>query len=162
MKPLGNQLSLYLCTLSFPVGYLVWRSFFFFESIPPKIYKLWHYPVGKEMPDLDFIDLSRIVVIQFMFPKYAKDWDITKFNAKAPLAMDLGHLFFLFINDYQIKNPTKRVEYIDEKGKPYGWMFYTQKRWWQRKRYLDPDLTFIQNSIIENRKIVAIRINEEG
>jgi hypothetical protein len=54
---------------------------------------------------MDLLDLSRVLVIQFEFTKKANESDFTNFRAKAPNAMLFGELFFIFLNDYNDRNP---------------------------------------------------------
>ena len=128
-----------------------------FLRIPPKEYKQWYYPLGQSLPDMDLLDLSRVLVIQFEFTKQADETAFTNFRAKAPVAMLLGELFFIFLNDYNDRNPDNPIAYLDAARQPYGWTFYKKNNWYQRRRYLDPDLTFQANKIVDNETIVAVR-----
>ncbi|GHB52132.1 TssN family type VI secretion system protein [Persicitalea jodogahamensis] len=128
-----------------------------FLRIPPKEYKQWYYPVGQPLPDMDLLDLSRVLVIQFEFTKQADETAFTNFRAKAPVSMLLGELFFIFLNDYNDRNPDSPIAYLDAAQRPYGWTFYKKTNWYQRRRYLDPDLTFQANKVVDNETIVAVR-----
>ena len=76
--------------------------------------------------------------------------------------MTLGQLFFIFINDYNEKNSQNTIEYLESKNSPYGWLFFRKKKWFKRKHYFDPALSFRQNAIQPNEFIYAIRVNEQG
>ncbi len=128
-----------------------------FLRIPPKAYKQWYYPVGQSLPDMDLLDLSRVLVIQFEFTKQFDETAFTNFRAKAPVSMLLGELFFIFLNDYNDRNPDSPVAYLDAAQQPYGWTFYKKHHWYQRRRYLGPDLTFQANKVVDNETIVAVR-----
>lgn len=125
--------------------------------IPAKEYKKWYYPVGQSLPDMDLLDLSRVLVIQFEFTKKADETAFTNFRAKAPNAMLFGELFFIFLNDYNDRNTGSPIEYLLSDQSPYGWLFYKKAPWYKRRKYMDPDLTFQANGIVDNETIVAIR-----
>ncbi|MBC7891979.1 MAG: hypothetical protein H7Y12_07210 [Sphingobacteriaceae bacterium] len=139
------------------IGYFFYLTFDYYLRIPPATYKKWYYPLDDSAPDMDLIDLSRVLVIQFEFPKRPEDTGLTNFKAKAPVAMNLGELFLVFINDYNERNPNGPVVYFDGQQTPYGWLFYKPQAWYKRRRYLDPDRTFQQNGITDNDTIRAER-----
>jgi hypothetical protein len=143
--------------LPFVVPFICGQVFRFFFDIPSPVYKNWYYPLNEEMPDLDMIDLSRIEVISFVFNKHPGDATQTNFTAKAPLNMTLGQLFFIFINDYNDKNEQHPIHYLRTPGQPHGWLFYRKKKWFGRKEYLDPDLSFLDNTVQPNEFIYALR-----
>lgn len=139
----------------FPV--FVARVYQNYLEIPLKEYKKWYYPVGQPLPDMDLLDLSRVLVIQFEFTKKADEAAFTNFRAKAPHSMLFGELFFIFLNDYNDRNPGSPIEYLAPDGAPYGWLFYKKQPWYKRRVYMDPDLTFQANRIVDNETIVAVR-----
>ena len=139
----------------FPI--FVARVYQNYLEIPLKEYKKWHYPVGQSLPDMDLLDLSRVLVIQFEFTKKYNETAFTNFRAKAPNAMLFGELFFIFLNDYNDRNPGSPIEYLAPDGAPYGWLFYKKSPWYKRRQYMDPDLTFQANGIVDNETIVAVR-----
>ncbi|WP_019944771.1 TssN family type VI secretion system protein [Dyadobacter beijingensis] len=139
----------------FPV--FVARVYQSYLEIPLKEYKKWYYPVGQPLPDMDLLDLSRVLVIQFEFTKRADEPAFTNFRAKAPHSMLFGELFFIFLNDYNDRNPASPVEYLAPDGTPYGWLFYKKQPWYKRRVYMDPDLTFQANHIVDNETVVAVR-----
>jgi Type VI secretion system, TssN len=145
--------------LPFIVPYICWQVFRVFFQIPSPAYKTWYYPLNEEMPDLDMIDLSQIEVVQFVFSKNPQDATQTNFTAKAPLNMTLGQLFFIFINDYNDKNEQHPIHYLKSADQPYGWLFYRKKKWFNRKEFLDSDLSFLNNAIQPNEFIYALRVN---
>ncbi len=143
--------------IPFIIPYLAWQAFNYFAAIPPRIYKLWYYPVSEDIPDLDFIDLNQVEMVQFLLKKSPKNAAKSNFTSKAPLNMTLGQLFFILINDYNEKNPQSTVTYLTPEQKPYGWWFYKKKGLFKSKHFLDPGLTFQENGIIANDSIYAVR-----
>ena len=142
----------------FLIPFLVVQAYRYYREIPPADYRKWHYPINGDMPDLDLLDLSKILVIQFEFLKTPADPNITNFKAKAPVAMTLGDLFLVFINDYNERTPASPIQYADQTGRPYGWVFTQKTGWWQRPVYLDPALDFNRNQLTDNATIIVQRV----
>jgi hypothetical protein len=143
---------------AFIVPYLCYQTYHSFTQIPDRAYKLWHYPVNAPLPDLGTIDLKNIQVVQFVFYKNPEDKSKTKFAAKAPVAMTLGELFFIFIFDYNEKNPHNKIIYLDENNQPYGWLFFIKRGWFNNRHYLDTGLTFDENGVKSGETIYTSRI----
>lgn len=145
------------CIILFPLPW-VWRlTYRYFRAIPPAFYRRWHYPLEEETPDLDLIDLSQIEVLQFVLEKRSSEHRKFNFTAKAPLHMELGQLFLLFINDYNEKNSLYPIEYLDANRISQGWLFYRKRGWFRRRHYFDPSLSFRDNGVLPNELIYAIR-----
>jgi hypothetical protein len=145
-------------TLLFMLPFCIMAALYLFMAIPPRIYKLWKYPVEHEMPDLDMLDLSKIIVVEFVFSKYKGDPKYSSFKAKAPLQMPFGELFFLFINDYNEKHADGTIQVLDENQTPHNWIFYKKPKWWQRRHFCDPEKNFQQNNIKDNNVVIAVRL----
>jgi hypothetical protein len=150
--------SLSLGLIFFPLPFFIILAFRFFIAIPEKKYKLWYYPLDQQMPDLDLLDLSKVLVIQFEFRKTLQDRDGTNFKAKAPFEMPFGQLFFIFINDYNERNPHSLIKVTDERSQPYAWTFYKKTSQWKSPQYLDPDRSFRENQIDNNDIIFCTRM----
>jgi hypothetical protein len=147
-----------LSSAGFTLPFFIRLSMRYLVRIPAKLYKKWYYPLGNTMPDVDRLDLSKVLVIQFEFPKKYKEQQHTNFKAKAPVEMSMGNLFFIFINDYNERTPDSKIGYLNEQGQPYGWVFYRKTFWWQTRKYFDPDLSFKDNGILDNFVIIADRM----
>lgn len=145
------------CAVPFAVPYLFVWVYRYYLSIPAPDYKKWYYPLGKPMPDLDLVDLSRVLVIQFVFFKKTTDSTPTNFKAKAPAQMTMGELFLIFLNDYNEQNATGGIQFLDEKNMPTGWHFYYSKSRFSGRHYFDPELSFQQNNVSDNFIITAER-----
>jgi hypothetical protein len=145
------------CLVAFIFPMMAMQTYQFFRQIPPADYKKWYYPTNKDLPDLDLLDLSRVLVLQFEFTKKADETAFTNFRAKAPVAMLFGDLFFIFINDYNDRNPNSPIEYLDANNQPYGWVFYKRGSLLKGNQYMDFNSTFQANGIVDNETIVAVR-----
>lgn len=146
-------------------AFLVFIVPFFFVAtfdkamqIPGRKYKLWYYSEDAKMPDLDLVDFSNSYILSFEFPKKYNDTTISNFKFKAPLDMQFGELFFMYITEYNDKNRENPIEYQDDLSKAYGWLFYIKPNvWWKPKRILDPHLSVKQNQIREHEVIAPKR-----
>jgi hypothetical protein len=161
LKALTNA-HLTTAVLAFLIPYLVTRTLDYYLQIPRKQYKQWHYPMDRRAQDaivdrLDTIDMSKMLVLQFEFPKTVQETKHTNFKAKAPLALLFGELFFVFLHDYNERHAEGTIDIFTPQKNPHGWVFYKKHHWWQRRRYMDPHLTFPANGILDNDIIVAER-----
>jgi hypothetical protein len=143
----------------FPLPFLFIYSLQLYLNIPDKIFKKWYYPVDHTMPDLDLLDLSRVLIIQFEFLKSTSETTRTNFKAKAPNNMPFGELFYIFISDYNDSHPQNIIEILNPQQLPYPWIFFIKTPWWKRNKYIDPDLTFQDNGIVNNDIIFCQRVN---
>jgi hypothetical protein len=144
--------------LFFVIPFLFYHTFLSATRIPPKILKEWFYPYNEEMEDPDESRLKNLLVISFEFQKQAGDQRITNFRAKAPVDMELGQLFYYFINDYNERHPNSKVQYINSRGEPYGWIFYKKPKWYSvMTSYIDAEKTIFNNNIKENDVIICSR-----
>lgn len=155
---LGNQL---LSVLIFIVPFLFYSTYVRYIEIPVKVFRKWHYPIDIHVEDPSNRELESPLVIGFEFKKKATDENMTSFRAKAPKEMEFGKLFYYFINDYNDRNPDEIIEYLDEKKKPYGWIFHFKRSWFSSIRYIDPEETNSFNLITENCVIVCKRVKEK-
>lgn len=145
------------CVVPFLIPYLFAWVYHAYRQIPAARYQQWFYPLNQAMPDLDLIDLSKVLVIQFTFPKKATDATATHFKAKAPTQMTLGELFLIFLNDYNEQNTTSAIQVLDAQSTPMGWLFYRKRGVFAARHYFDPALSFEQNHISDNLTITAER-----
>jgi len=136
-------------------------SYVLFEtaiSIPVKLHKRWFYPIQKVYPDPHASDMRNIIILNLVFQKKDGDKQIINFKVKAPRAFEFGRLFYYFINDYNEKNPTSQIHYLDAAREPYGWYFYTKPQWFSGSNYIDPDLAIDTNNLKDGQTIICQRI----
>jgi hypothetical protein len=144
----------------FPLPFFFFYTLELFLNIPDKIFKKWFYPLDHSMPNLDLLDLTRVLIIQFEFLKSTSETSLTNFKAKAPSNMPFGELFYIFISDYNESHPQNIIEITDRNQQPYPWIFYIKTSWWKRNKFIDPDLTFQENGIINNDIISCKRADQ--
>ena len=142
----------------FVVPWLVNQTYLNAISIPRPILKQWFYPVNQEVDEPDEDKLKNLLVISFVIQKQIQDTQKTNFRAKAPIDMDLGELFYYFINDYNERHPNDKIEYVDQHGEPFGWVFYKKPLISVgHKNFVDAEKTIYSNKIKENSVIICNR-----
>jgi hypothetical protein len=128
-------------------------------KVPPKVYKLWHYPVGQNIDDPSDEELENPIVISFIFGKNENSSELTTFRAKAPVGMQVGRLFYFFINDYNSRHPEGTISFIYDNNEPCGWIFKkVSNRFLGLKDVIDPNGSVYSNEIRENDLLYCYRI----
>lgn len=145
-------------TIPFVLPYVFWQAWQAWRQIPAPEYTLWRYNAGSTGPDLVRMDLSNFMVVHFWMSRRFGEELYHDFSSKAPYEMRLGDLFHIFITDYNALKPDQALQYVDEQGRPYGWLFYAKQPWWKRRRYYNPDHTFRDNFLRQGSIIVARRV----
>ena len=154
-----DYLGYYLLAIAafvFPTSFMV--LFNHSISIPVKLYSKWHYPLGKNYDTPKHNELNDMIVVNFMFLKNTKEQQMTSFKAKAPKNMKFGRLFYFFINDYNDKKTTSKIETTEESGSPYGWYFYTKPKWYGTTEHIDSELSVDENNLEDGDVVVCQRI----
>ncbi len=146
-------------SLFFIVPILFRKTFVAARAVPLPEMEQWYYPVHTSVPDPEAHELENPFVITFVVRKKAEDPEPASFRAKAPAEMKLGRLFYYFVEDYNEQHSGDLLEYSDQFGRPYGWVFYFKPRWYLffSKRYRDPAQTVKENNIGENTVIICER-----
>ncbi len=141
----------------FIVPWLLEKSFNMAISIPPERYREWMYPTHTLVPD-ESIDRTRYAAVTIVTPKRYGEALNSNLQGKAFYEMKLGDMFYFYTQEWNYKFPNDKIQYLDDENKSFGWYFYIKDKWWQSKRYLDPDLTIYQNGIRINQIIKAERV----
>jgi len=144
----------------FFMPFIIFKAFIYFYEIPKKQFKKWYYPFGKEINDPSEREMQSPLVVAFVFQKRFDINELTTFRAKAPRNMKFGKLFYYFIGEYNTQHSDSKIEYIYDRSKSYGWIFYIKPTWIGKKIYIDPDKTVSENLIEENSIIIATRVLE--
>ena len=144
--------------LFFLVPFFFYHTFQGAIAIPLKVLKEWFYPVRQEMEEPEDSKMKNLLVISFEFQKVTNDAHYTNFRAKAPVDMDMGQLFYYFINDYNERHPNAKIEFVNPAGEPHGWIFYKKSKWYSvLTKYVDAEKTIYNNHIKENDVIICTR-----
>src|SRR5579859_2042615 len=142
--------------LFFLLPFLLLHTFRRAVAIPPKIVREWFYPVNEYIDEPEDSKMRNLRVISFEFQKRTSDPHFTNFRAKAPADMDFGDLFYYFINDYNERHSSSRIEIADQLGSPHGWIFYKKSKWFSiATNYIDAEKTVMNNKIKENDVIIC-------
>jgi hypothetical protein len=144
--------------LPFLLPYFFRESYQAWLAIPYRRYKLWHYNPLAPSPDLSRMDLNHFMVVHFWMTRRFGEALYHDFSSKAPYQMRLSDLFAIFISDYNQLKPDQALQYLDNQGQAFGWLFYAKQPWWRRRQYYDPDFTFQDNFLRQGSIIVARRI----
>jgi hypothetical protein len=146
------------CMFTFALPTAVYKTFEKMMAIPARIFKWWQYPAYQDVPEVNEDDMRDLIVIGFEFEKQTTDHERTYFRARTPIKMDLGDLFYHFINDYNDRYPNTPIDVMDANGHPYGWVFHLKSKWLGTAKTLDPDKPVFMNGMQENSVIICNRI----
>ncbi len=159
-SPYGMEYHMTTSVICFIIPWLINQVYLNSISIPERVFKKWFYPVSEEIEEPDEDKLKNLLVISFVIQKQLADDHDTNFRAKAPVDMELGELFYYFINDYNERHPQDKIEYVNGSGEPYGWIFYQKPQFFGlRTKYIDAGKTIFNNAIKENNVIICNRSN---
>ena len=144
--------------LPFLLPYFFWESYRAWQAIPYRQYKLWRYNPLAPSPDLSRMDLNHFMVVHFWMTRRLGEGLYHDFSTKAPYQMRLSDLFAIFLSDYNQLKPDQALQYLDNQGQAFGWLFYAKRPWWRGRQYYDPDFTFQDNFLRQGDIIVAQRV----
>jgi Type VI secretion system, TssN len=131
-------------------------------AIPNDIYKVWYYPVYSDDVNTDEIDPDKAYMLEFEYTTSPTS-QYTNTKIKAPIEMKFGDWFQAYIDYHNNKFDNNQIEFTNEDGTPQAWMFYERPSFFGTARYIDPDITIVENKISEKKVIIAKRvINEEN
>lgn len=151
---------LMMSTLAFFVPVLVLNTFQAAYEIPVPVYPTWSYPINQTIDLPPENPREKILVIGFEIRKKITDARRTYFRAKAPEHMELGQLYYFFINDYNEVQSETTIEFANKEYEPYEWWFRKKTKWYQALQILDPMLSIKDNGIEENTVIICERIQK--
>jgi hypothetical protein len=148
-----------LSAVAFFVPMLVWYSFDAAYKIPAPVYTTWYYPIGSTIDLPPDNPKEKLLVIGFELAKKSADIKRTYFRAKSPEGLELGELYYHFINDYNELHPETPIEITNNDQEPYEWLFRMKNKWYQYNSILDPTISIRDNGIRENTVILCDRVN---
>jgi len=147
------------CMLPFLFPPLFWETYNKYMVIPPEIYKTWKYAESTQLYSAP-TDYDRLLVMEIELYKTLDDPVPMKIKAKAPNNMPFGEWFKMFINDHNYKFPREPIEY-DDLENPYSWIFYVKRSFFLPRKYIDYELSIVENRIKEKHTILAKRVSEK-
>ena len=150
------------CMLIFPLPLIFYKTYVAFIDIPYEFYKVWHYETGISDVSLEGMDFNSLMVLDLEFSRRPDDTDRHRVRAKAPADMIFGTWFRKFISDYNLKFPNQNISVTNSEGEAFGWVFYSKRSFFHRRRLLDPDLTITQNNVREHVTIISKRVIEHA
>ncbi len=135
---------------------IIFYAWLLFKSFSQHQYKVWY--------NFENIRDNRVTIFLNSIPLNikltCKYFDVGEeiFIATLPGHVPFGKLFNQFLVN---QNSDDRIEFLDEKKNPYGWIFFVESIKGYGKRYIDPELTLRENKIKENTTIVATRVKKQ-
>lgn len=144
--------------ICFVIPFMIVKVYEFSISVPVPIYKSWEYPTDSNIKDPTNDELKNPRVISFEFSKDYDNESITNFKLKAPEQMELGKLFYFFVNDYNERHPEERIAFMNKDNTASEWMFYSKANWLGIRKFFNFGKTIDANKIQENDVIVCKRV----
>lgn len=141
---------------AFPALFM--HTFSLWRGIPHPVYKKWFFSVHKSRP---LIELSETIQVNFQCKRRPEDTTPITVGVRAPLDRPLGDLFYYFIYRHNTEKEPAHPIAMGTEGNPYPWIFYVKPAWIEPWRYLDPDLTVVENRLRMNATIVALQLPQE-
>ncbi|WMJ71886.1 TssN family type VI secretion system protein [Cytophagaceae bacterium ABcell3] len=150
------------CTFTLALPMLFRWTYHALLDIPTEIYKLWKYNPNYQEPTFTSETLERITILEIELRKNPEDSDFINVKAKAPLDFTFDEWFQMFIHDYNVKYCDNIIQYCDEDGELYNWMFYLKPSLLKNKRFIDYDKTIEENGLAKAPcTIVCKRVNSK-
>lgn len=146
---------LLLTALLFIVPFMLHYSFEAAYIIPKPVFINWVYPIDNPIEPPEDNVTERLLVIGFEIPKKLTDNQKTYFRAKTPESINLGELFYHFINDYNEMQSETKVQIMDDKKGPLIWYFRLKRKWFLPDVVLNPNITIRENKVRENSVIIC-------
>ncbi len=147
-----------LSTFVFPSLYM--QTYRKYLDIPLEVYKEWIFSNNEDFSSFEMMDYNKLLVMEVELFKNVNDLTPTKIKAKAPDNMSFGKWFQKFLTDYNTKFPLTPIQiYSDEDA--HKWIFYIKRSFFHPRRYIDYELTILENKIKEKYVIIAKRVSEQ-
>lgn len=143
--------------LCFLIPFFVFQTFEYAISIPLANRKAWYFFNDEKWVAPKFTESSETLFLNIEANKKENDKTMGSFVARTDERMPFGLLYYHFLNDYNEKNPSDKIHYMNKKNKIYGWVFYVRPRWFNFIRYIDPEKTIKENKLRNKDTIVALR-----
>ena len=136
---------------------LVRSSWQAYIDVPETEFKPWTVPA--ESPDKRASISINSVTIYFRLRRDYFDLDTLNEAVTEPSRITLGRAFHQFLDQYNQAN--KPITLTDEKGQPFTWTFTVRTLRGATTRYVDPELSLIDNKLPNNSVITARRLRHK-
>ncbi len=154
----ANIRPLVSAVLLFPLAYFLDWAYEAYDEIPPKIYKLWQYNPMRQMPQLLEYEYKQTTIIIFMLDIRYGEKNSYDLRSKIPNRMMIGDGFQFSIDEHNINEPGREIEFRDPNGSYYRWYFYVKRGWWKSDLFIDSDKTCPENYLRDGVRILAKRL----
>lgn len=147
------------CILPFVFVSLFRQTYHTFINIPLEIYKVWTYLPDKKVDKFNFRDCNEVLKIELL--RSVEDREPHRIIAKSKDSLVFGEWFQYVLDDYNTHESPGEIDCYDQE-KPFGWVFYVKPSFFSPRRYIDPDLTILENRINKPYTIMARRARKES
>lgn len=132
-------------------------AFCFWLNIPGRTWKTWIFLPTRELPPKEG---QRWIAFSFSTKRKEQKSVYLRATNHYPAQWELGQCFQYFLSWYNHQFPKDPIRYIadDDYERSYRWIFYTKGFF--GKRMLDPELSLLENQIVENTIVTAERVPE--
>ena len=122
--------------------------------------KVWKY--NPKFNDYDFTSDTeeKLILLELELNRNLEDPENVKVKAKAPVKLEFGHWFQLFLNDYNTKYLENPIVYKASQSEVFGWIFFTPATPLTDKKYIDPDLSILNNGLKDSSVIICKRVDK--
>lgn len=135
------------------------EAFNAYLRIPVEIYKMRIY----DPRDIEYtpapVDTEEFLVYEIEIYKTPADRKPIRLKAKSTSNMVFGDWFELIVTDYNQKRIKSPIEYYSSEH-PYGWIFYIKPSFFRPRKYIDPEMSFLENNLPEKYLIVSKRVQK--
>ncbi len=147
-------------TFFFLLPFFVFHTFEKGILIPRKRIRTWECPSDLEVPNPSKYELQKPFVVSFFMKKTSNDRKAKNYTVIAPREMPFGKLMFYFIKEYNQRNSEYPIQYLHRNSNnAQEWIFFFKPRWYfPFVRYIDPELTVLENRLKEKSVIVCKRV----
>lgn len=146
------------CLLTFLFPSLLAKTYAVYMLIPLEIHNVWKYSNNEDLSSFELMDYNKLMVMELEIFKRVNDLLPSKVKAKAPDNMPFGIWFQKFLTDYNLKFPRTPIDVMDQEA--YGWIFYVKRSFFRPRKYINAELSIVENKIKEKHTIIAKRVNE--
>ena len=149
--------------LLFPLPYLMLKAYDYWMQIDFLKYEGWKYPesrVANSNYSAEYLTHKQTVffILSEVDPE---NKHLRHLQLEIDPAYQFGEFFHFYIYDKSRRRELRPIQHVVKApdGTPLSWMFFVYpKKWWQRRRFIDPDLTFRENNISHGQSVVALRV----
>ena len=145
------------CAYLLPFAILnTWINYFLLKQKQIKVWQLENPSVQKEAAGA----LSNSLRIKFKFTYYQRRKEIIGRAVTSPHTK-LGKLFIQIVNKH-IEKASQSNKPVMDNNNSFGWLFYVKSFYGLHRRYLDPDVSIVDNNISTTAIIFVKQVKKQN